>query len=283
MLPNTNVFSNLGSDGRVFAYVNGDDLVVRDLVTGPEGSVRSAGDRNAHYEGHAFSRDGRLFYSWHRENQQRCELYLTTFGRDLSPESRLLLESGDWVWMSPYDGSPDGSLVAIGLERADGTGQIGIVSVADGSLRVLKSIAWHVPKSIAFSPDGRYLAFDLAQGESVAADVFTIAVDGSSEKAIVGHPGADELVAWSPDGGHLLFQSDRGGQRGLWSVAVRDGAANGQPHLLRSTIEQSFAPLGFNSQGDLIYGVVAPYQTLSVFRLRASTSLPTRSIRPLKT
>ena len=44
--------------------------------------------------------------------------------------------------MGPHDWSPDGSFVAVSLERADSTMQIGVVSVVDGSLRVLKSTGW---------------------------------------------------------------------------------------------------------------------------------------------
>ena len=62
---------------------------------------------------------------------------------------------------------------------------------------------------MAFSPDGRFLAFDLPLEDSEAADVFTLAVDGSGEKTIVGHGSDDELVAWSPDGGHLLSERSR--------------------------------------------------------------------------
>ena len=254
--PNSVVWGNLGRDGKVLAYERDGNLVIKDLLTEQERSVTTKRDREDYVEGHAFSRDGsRLVYSWYRKDQDRYQLYLTTLGADLSHHSRLLVESGDWIFMNAYDWSPDGSLVSVSLERADRTGQIGVVSVADGSVRVLKSTGWRFPRTMAFSPDGRYLAFDLEREGSVSADVFTLAVDGSDEKTVVGHSSDDGLVAWSPDGAHLLFESDRGGQQGLWSVAVRNGAADGQPRLLRGAIEPSFEKIGFNSQGDLLYWV----------------------------
>jgi Tol biopolymer transport system component len=231
--------------------------VVRDLVSGQERTLASKRHADDYAETHAFSRDGsRLVYSWYRADRDRYELHLTTLGADLSHQSRPVLEGGDWIWMGAYDWSPDGSLVAISFERPDRTNQIGILRVADGSVRILKSTGWRFANAIAFSPDGRYLAFDLPREESEAADVFTLAVDGSGDMmTVVGHPGDDDLVAWSPDGGYLLFESDRGAQRGLWRVAVRNGAADGQPHLVRGGIEPSFAPIGFNSDGDLLYWI----------------------------
>jgi Tol biopolymer transport system component len=254
--PNNGIWGNLGG-GRFLGYVRDGNLIVKDLVTEQERSVTTKREAADYAEGHAFSRDGRrLVYSWYRSDRDRYELYMTTFGSDLSHQSRLLFESGDIVWMNAGDWSPDGSLVAISLQRADKTEQLGILSVADRSLRTLKSTGWRSSGgTIAFSPDGRYLAFDLEGEDSAAGDVITLAVDGSSENTVVSHASDDDFVGWSPDGGHLLFESDRGGQRGLWSLAVRNGAADGQPHLVRSSIEPSFFSLGFNSQGDLLYSV----------------------------
>ena len=255
------VMGNLGGNGRYLGYANQDwNLMVRDLLTGQERPVTFSRDNRDYVNTHAFSRDGsRLVYSWvhprdRLDRPYRVTLHLTTLRPDLSSESRLLLASEDDTWIDPSDWSPDGSLVAVSIYRPDSTRQIGIVSVADGSLRVLKSTGWRLPGTIAFSPDGRYLAFDLPREDSDTDDVFTLAVDGSGEETLVASASDDDFVAWSPDG-HVLFQSDRGGQLGLWSVAVRNGAAEGRPYLLRSSIEPSFSPLGFNSQGDLLYGV----------------------------
>ena len=254
--PNSAVWGNLGRDGRVLAYERQGNLVVKDPVTEQERTITTKHDADDYVEGHAFSRDGsRLVYAWYRKDLNRYQLYLTTLRPDLSHQSRLLADSGDWIFMNAYDWSPDGSLVSISLERADKTGQIGVVNVADGSVRVLKSTGWRFPERMAFSPDGRYLAFNLEREGSVASDLFTLAVDGSGEKTVVGDASDNDFAAWSPDGGHLLFGSDRGGQRGLWSVAVRNGAADGRPRLLRGSIEPSFFPLGFNSEGDLLYQV----------------------------
>ena len=65
---------------------------------------------------------------------------------------------------SSFDWSPDGKSIATTFETTDGGGQIGVITVADGSFRSLKSIdrsALNTRRnltSIFVSPDGKYLA-----------------------------------------------------------------------------------------------------------------------------
>jgi len=56
------------------------------------------------------------------------------------------------------DWSPDGKWLAVTLVTAR-TGQIALISTANGDVRVLKSTDWKGPSKIAFSPDGKYLAY----------------------------------------------------------------------------------------------------------------------------
>ena len=54
----------------------------------------------------------------------------------------VLFQNDDVTDAAPYDWSPDGKWIAVGVGRKDRTDQIGLVGVQDGSLRVLKSLDW---------------------------------------------------------------------------------------------------------------------------------------------
>lgn len=161
------------------------------------------------------------------------------------------------VGFSSFDWSPDGKWVAAGIELADGTGQIGVIAVADGSFRNLKSVdrgvlaKAHNPTSIFFSPDGKYLAYDrpLTSG-SRQRDVFVLAIDSGRDIPAIVHGANDFVMGWSPDGTRLLFRSDRIGSWGLWGQSLADGTAQGAPELLKSDIGRSVS-LGMTASGVL--------------------------------
>src|SRR5262249_44763805 len=69
-----------------------------------------------------------------------------------------------FVWCQCYPLFP--RVHARGLIKAsnslkDGTGQIGVIAVGDGALRMLKSVDWRGPERIFFSRDSRYIGYDL--------------------------------------------------------------------------------------------------------------------------
>ena len=69
--------------------------------------------------------------------------------------------------------SPDGKSIAARVQRKDKTGQIGLLSVPDGALRILKSVDWRGASTLAFSPDGKYVAYDLpASADTDQRDIF---------------------------------------------------------------------------------------------------------------
>ncbi|HYL35611.1 MAG TPA: tetratricopeptide repeat protein [Bryobacteraceae bacterium] len=206
----------------------------------------------------SFSRDGKqLAYSWLRGDINRYELRLMDLRGDGIPPSRLLFDNPDIQYLAPTDWSPDGKLIAVKIQRADKTGQIGLVSVTDGALRVLKSVDWRGPTRLGFSGDGKYLAYDRPPADNTEQrNVFLLATDGSREIPAAASPSQDTVVGWSNDGKRLLFTSDRSGSAGLWSVLFADGKIAGSPELLKPDIGQILG-LGVTDAGKL-YAVVNP-------------------------
>jgi Tol biopolymer transport system component len=204
------------------------------------------------------SRDGKLIvYHWYEwsDKKEKAELRIASTGSN--PNPRRLYENPDFDWLRPWDWSPDGRWVSVELFRRDRTQQIGLVSIADGSLRVLKSVDWRGAAGLFFSPDGKHLAYDLPQNEAGAErDVFVLSIDGESEIRAVEHPSNDVMMGWSPDGKWLVFASDRTGSTDLWGLPFAQSKAQGAPQLLRANIPMGplFEPMGITNSGALYYG-----------------------------
>jgi Tol biopolymer transport system component len=82
----------------------------------------------------------------------------------------------------------------------------------------------------AWSPNGKRIAY-WAMGAGLARDIWTIAADGSSPRAVTSDRPLDWCPRWSPDGKYLYFLSDRDGAMNLWRVPIEEstGKALGPP------------------------------------------------------
>jgi Tol biopolymer transport system component len=245
-------------DGRYLTFVDRTtgDVAVHDFRTGEDRRVTSDGSASGDTPQQAvvstFSPDGaRIAYGWFREG---CE-ELRVIGVNDS-ESRVVYrdESAD---VNPEEWSEDGSKILVNIARHDGVRQLGLVSVDDGSLRVLKTLpepATYIWES-TISPDGRFVIYDWpARAEAEERDVFVLRTDGSGEQALVDHHADDRVLGWAPDGEHVLFASDRTGTMGAWLLPVEDGKPAGEPKLVKPDMWRH-APLGFDAKGSYYYGV----------------------------
>jgi Tol biopolymer transport system component len=248
--PDVDGQGGVSPDGRYLSYADPTtgNLALRDLLTGKMRYLTN----NTESGGNAFfstiSPDGKeVAYEWYQDDSGDLRLVA------LDGSAPRILEGG----AIPTDWSPDGKYVLAILLRI-GTpfpSQIALTSVADGSVRVLKTFEWSHPGKVKFSPDGRYIAYDYPpQQESDNRDIFLLAADGSREIPLVEHPAEDELLGWTPDGKHILFASDRSGSMSAWIVPVADGKPQGPPELVKQDIGPA-QPIGFTRAGSYYYGL----------------------------
>lgn len=248
------VLGSVSKDGRYLSFTNWatGDLGVRDVATGEHRLLTSNNSGPAYTtyaEESTISPDGKhVAYSWYSGGRYDLRVIALNGGA----EPRLLHASKDVSWIGPFDWSPDGRSIAVLAAAPGRTANIGLVSVADGSLRVLKTSQWLGVGRLFFSPDGRYLAYDATVRDS-QRDVFVLAVDGGREVAAVAHPANDTILGWAPDGRHLLFASNRTGALGLWSVPVAEGKPAGEPELIRTDLGRGTS-LGVTQSGALFFG-----------------------------
>lgn len=251
-----------------------------------DGTVRpvTVSDYNAFQS--VISRDGtQVAYGWGNPDTHRIELRITSSQGSRVTPSRRLFASDDVNDITPMDWSPDGKMIAVGLRRADQTAQIGLVTVPEGSLRVLKSVDWRGPGRVFFSPDARELGYDLPVSDtSDQRDVFVLAVDGSREVPAVVHRSQDVMMGWSPDGERLLFASDRqNGSMGLWALPIAAGKPRGLPELVKSNIGTGWS-LGVSRTGALYIGTRAGDGDVAILSIDLTTGKPLGSAtRPIQT
>src|SRR6266849_36960 len=256
---------SLTSDGRYRLYEEdnweGDHLFLRDLRTG-ETRCLTKGRGDAADE--IMSPDGRLIaYAWVGEDGL---IELRIVGID-GTEPRVLYDNRDVILLRVHEWSPDGKYLAATVFQKNRTSQLVLVSVADGSVRVLRtqvlktlnhSYQWN---RMSFSPDGRFVAYDLSpQGGWYPRDIFAIPVEGGPEIPLVQHPANDLLLDWTPDGRGVLFASDRSGHWDLWILPVWSGQSHGSPKPVKPNIGSlidglGFTNLGFTRDGSYYYKV----------------------------
>ena len=257
-------------DGRYLVFKDKEDLAVHDLQTGESRRLPRGTGRIPDYPAIAMSPDGRqlAYLSW---NSDDAELRL----RDLTgSRPRVLVSNPEVPWLEPFAWSPDGKQILTVFERKDGTNQIVLVSAADGSVRVLKSLEWRYPQQMSFSPDGRYIAYDSpTRRDSPERDIFVLATDGSRESLLVEHPANDFFPLWTPDGKSILFASDRSRTWDQWLIPVAQGTAQGSPTLIKQNVGR-ITPLGFTADGNYYYNLNHGFLDVYIAALDSATGQP---------
>jgi len=252
------VYGVLTADGK---YIRGidwktGDVVQFELASGQRSRITNSRPwgEEQFYGDDVFARDGKqiayTLYTKAMDNQLRI--------RNLDGSGLRTLYGEKDCYVRPLDWSPDaGSILAI-LERKPNnwTEELTLISTADGSVRVLSSIAsaWYMLKRASFSPDGRFVAYSVErEGSPPHGDVFLMTADGRNEVVVAGHPAEDQLLGWTPDGRSLVFLSDRSGTWDIWTVHITGGKQQGEPELLKKDFGYGAEVLGFAPDGSLYY------------------------------
>ncbi len=231
----------------------------------------------------AFARDGRqIAYQWYFEIKDQSVLRVIGTDEGAAKTPRTLYDNPD-ADVAPTDWSPDGRWIAVVVRRKDRTAQIGVVGVADGALRVLKTVDWSRVGGLRFSPDSSRLAYHRpASDGAFERDVFVIAVDGSRETVAAQSPADDVVLEWALDGERLLITSDRGGSQSVWSVPVDGPAAASRFELIKSDIG-TISSLGPTRTGALYYNLQPGGSDIHVAQFDAATGqLSSPPVSPLK-
>ncbi|MBU2444988.1 MAG: tetratricopeptide repeat protein, partial [Bacteroidetes bacterium] len=245
-------------DGRYLSYVDWDtgDLAIYEIATGNKRRLTDKGSWDKSNEFAYYSRwspDGKqVVYDWYTV-ESLMELRIVGFD---GSKPRILYSNKEVVWSQTYGWSPDGKQILASLFKENGQNQIVLVSTADGSIRVLKTLEQGFWDHMNFSPDGHYIVYDFPQKEdSPESDIFLLSTDGSREIPLVEHPANDYVLGWAPDGKNILFASDRRNSMDVWVIQFSDGKVQETPKLVTSNIGQVCYPKGFTQKGSFYYDI----------------------------
>lgn len=245
-------------DGRGVTYADhgpdhGFALAVRTLGTDESRVLKHEGGGTYPISSSVSNAGDRVAFQWIPGPWQP---QLRVIGMDGTGE-RILVENAtvEIDYITPFEWTPDDRDILVSVQWMDGHKSIGLVSVADGTMRTLRSFTPPETPSqnLALSPDGRWVAYDVPDQRTRTADIFVLATDGSAERKLISHPASDLRPTWSPDGRHLLFVSDRGGSVDLWASRVTDGNARGDAFLVQREIGVWSIPMGFTDDGSLFF------------------------------
>jgi Tol biopolymer transport system component len=249
------VLGAVSPDGRYLSYAEDGslDLAIYEIATG-NNRILIKGDISSMAFYSRWSPDSKMIaYTWYED-----EVYdLRVIGL-VGDKPRVLYRNDKVKWLELEDWSPDGKSVLTVISLKDKTCQMVLVSVQDGSVRVLKNFDERTagPGRSQFSPDGRYIAYTFQKRpESENQDIFALALDGGRETPLVQSPANDGVLNWTPDGKGILFRSDRTGTVGVWWINVIEGQSQGTPELLKPDLGADFIPMGFTRNGLYYSGV----------------------------
>ncbi|MBP1774163.1 MAG: translocation protein TolB [candidate division NC10 bacterium] len=264
-------------DGRYFTFTNDDgDLIIRNLATGESRRLTRDGSTGEEYLG-LISPDSRQVAYSHGNELRMVDIDGSRV-RTLVPANKEASEVNALAW------SPDQKRILAVIAKEDKSTQIVFVSVADGPMRVLKSLPPRTKAnsgrravSASLSPDARYIVYDFFSGEACREhDIFLLSADGNIDRPLIQHPADDWRPVWTPDGKRVLFASNRDGTWGFWTTAVADGKAEGTAELLKPDIGDMRWLSGFDSQGALYYIVNAGREDVYVAEMDPNTGMLTQ-------
>jgi Tol biopolymer transport system component len=198
-----------------------------------------------------FAPDGRsVAYSWWEEGQGGTQV--RAVGLDGSRPRVIYYDQ--YFDTYPKEWSRDGSQILALANGEDRDWRIVLISTADSSMQVLKTLDWRSPVEVGLSPDGRYVIYDVPADGVEERDIYVIDVGTGSERPLVEHEANDVVLGWTPDGGHVFFGSDRTGTVGGWLLPVADGRPAGDPWLAKPDMWRA-TPIGFARDGSYFYCV----------------------------
>ena len=249
------IYGSPSADGRLLTYVDWTtgDLAVRDLSTGQNRRITKKGGwpQAGEFASASFiSPDGmQVVYEWYRKESKEVRVCSLTGSND-----RVLFRDPEVESVSPAGWSADGKQVLASFKRRGGAYEIALISVADGTARIVKSLGAPADAGLSLSPDGRRIAYGLSAKEDPSQhDIYLLAANGSEDTTLVRHPADDRLYGWTPDGKAILFGRRRSGTWDAWLLPVADGKVQSSGVLVKQNMGP-IHPMGFTQKGAFFYG-----------------------------
>jgi Tol biopolymer transport system component len=257
-------------DGRYLSFTDWTtgDLAIRDLSDGTQRRITNTGGWEASGDFAEFSMlspDGRtVVYAWFNDKGSdpkamkclcRYDLRMVSAAGADAGKPRVLIKGEDsGFWARPSAWMPDGKSLVIVRTLKPGHNELALLSLADGSVRVLRALGSNRPPDLAsVTPDGKYLVYDATVSTTpYNRDIMLLSLADGRETPIVQGPAHDHSAIFTADGSQLLFLSDRTGTDILWRLPFANGKTTGTPVLVSAGVQNS-ALLGVTRSGAALF------------------------------
>ena len=249
---------------------------IRDLATGKERRLTKKEGWDETHPGYAFTSIWspdyrRVAYIWVNANN---ESELHEIGLD-DAEPRVICGENKGLWTTPIEWSVDGRTI-LAKAAANRQEDLRLISVADGSIRILKTFAGkNMRHGNAFlSPDGRSLAYSRPPNEkSRTSDIYLLSIADGREVPLVRHPAHDEILGWLPDGRGILFSSDRTGTTDAWVLPTGSGQAAGDLIMVKRNIGTVY-PMSLTRDGKFFFSTPGGLRSIYTVTVDPDTGRP---------
>lgn len=245
---------SIASDGRRAAVAEGSnsEIQIREFATGRITRLKVTADpaSGAYPEWPVLSPDLTQVAYAYAGPDTNWNYQVRIKATQVDAPSRALGNGFPYMYVNGW--APDGKSVLVTNFGEQDVAQVTWISTVDGAVRVLKSLNWQAGRP-ALSPDGKFIAYDVRRVPGTPnSEIVILAADGSSESVVAPAPGVNASPVWADNGSRLLFKSDRSGTFGIWSVAVRNGKADGAATRLKADVGD-IDLIGFSGTS-LMYG-----------------------------
>ncbi|HEU5319872.1 MAG TPA: LpqB family beta-propeller domain-containing protein, partial [Methylomirabilota bacterium] len=150
-----------------------------------------------------------------------------TLSKDGNPEVYVLtLATGALRRLTRHAGidteptwSPTGRQLAFISDRG-GAPHVYVMDAEGANVRQLTSGGFHTQPR--WSPKGDTIVYTVRQGDH---DLWAVAPDGSSPRALTGGTANSQGATWAPNGRHIAFQSNRAGRWQIFAMLVGGSGA----------------------------------------------------------
>ncbi len=284
---------SVSPDGRYVLFHNYKSVQVgiRDLKTQKEWEVTTNGtweEPVIQYPGDGgsiWSPDSKqIAYPWvvnPNKKNQYAELHIVNFD---GSNDRLLIKEDGFDGPYPMVWSSDGkTIIGLNYSRTDKNNpnaffdQIVIISVSDGSQKIITELENRKVRNITFSPDGNQIIFS-AQQESGSEnyDIYSVSKEGGPLVPLVTNKEEDINPIHLSGTNQVLFFSKHSGTFDLWAMNIDGGKPAGEPSIIKSALEETSVPGSVTAKGTLYYTSTR----LSTDRYRAKLDFKSGEVVP---
>ncbi len=229
------VTGKVSPDGRFVSCTDWEtgDIAFHDLITGQIRRLTDGRNPDAIIEYSVPSPDSKsIAYYWSNDDSYD----LRVVGLDGSKPKVLKTSGKEIHHFVPIAWSPDSKHLLSEFVKTDGNSDMMLLTVADGSAKLLKEKGKGLPSDGDFSPDGRYIAWSTREGISL------FELQTGIESLLIQDQSNHSVLGWAPDGKYVMFSSERSGSSDAWLIAVDNGKAKGEPMFIKKN--WGFLPMG---------------------------------------